>query len=91
MRDWLAIHCLKENEPRLKKFIQANPVLDMTMRTLLAKALNLSEPDVLKWIQSYKIGAGEYLQIKLISALLRPFHINSLFLGSDRAIIFLQS
>ena len=65
MRDWLTIQYEKDNDPRLKKFIQANPGLDMAMRTLLGKALNLSQPSVENWIQSYQYGASECLQIQI--------------------------
>ena len=60
MRDWLTIQSEKDDDLRLRKFIQANPVLDATMRTLLANYLNLSEPNVQKWIQNYQLTASEH-------------------------------
>ena len=62
MRDWLMIQFEKGNDIRLKEFIQANPVLDMTMRTLLANYLDLSEPNVQRWIEDYQRKGSEYLQ-----------------------------
>ena len=62
MRDWLTIQYEKSNDIRLREFIQANPVLDRTMRTLLANYLNVSEPNVQKWIQDYQREGSEHLQ-----------------------------
>ena len=62
MRDWLTIQLEKNEDVRLKKFIQANPVLDATMRTLLANYLNLSEPNVQNWIQNYQRTGSEHSQ-----------------------------
>ena len=62
MIDWLTIHCEKWNNPNLNKFIQENPVLDMTMRTLLANYLNLSEPSLQHWIHEYQHGTSKHLQ-----------------------------
>ena len=59
MRDWLLIQREKETNPNLISFIQANPVLDRTMRTILANYLNLSEQHVEKWIQEYHNETGE--------------------------------
>ena len=53
MRDWLTIQFEKGSDSRLTEFIQANPVLDKTMRTILVKQLNLSEPNLEKWIEEY--------------------------------------
>ena len=61
MRDWLTIQFEEGNDLHLRKFIQANPVLDTTMRTLLANYLNLSEPNVQKWIQNYHRTGSEHL------------------------------
>ena len=66
MRDWLTIECEKGNDSRLREFIQANPILEATMRTLLANYLNLSEPNLQRWIQEYEHGASEFLNCKLI-------------------------
>ena len=63
MRDWLTIQLEKGDDLRLRKFTQANPVLDATMRTLLANYLNLSEPNVQKWIQNYQLTASEHSQL----------------------------
>ena len=60
MRNWLTIQLEKRKNFCLRKFIQANPVLDTTMRTLLANYLNLSEPNLQKWIQDYQYNASEY-------------------------------
>ena len=62
MSDWLTIQLKKGKDVCLKKFIQANPVLDATMRTLLANYLNLSEPNVQKWIQNYQRAGSEHSQ-----------------------------
>lgn len=59
MRDWLLIQRKKKTDPSLIEFIQANPVLDRTMRTVLAKYLNLSEQSVENWIQWYHNETGE--------------------------------
>ena len=59
MRDWLTIQCEKATDSRLREFIQANPVLDNIMRTLLTNYLNLSETNLKKWIQEYQHVAGE--------------------------------
>ena len=64
MRQWLTIHCEKGNDLRFSKFIQANPGLDIAMRTVLANYLNMSEQNVLKWQQEYIMyqrGESEYL------------------------------
>ena len=63
MRDWLTIECEKVNDSRLRKFIQANPVLDTAMRTLLANYLNLSELNLQRWIQEYQHVESEYFTI----------------------------
>ena len=60
MRDWLIIEHEKENDPSLRKFIEANPLLDTTMRTVLANYLGLSELGVRKWIQVYHKAKSEY-------------------------------
>ena len=65
MRDWLTIQFEKGNDLRLREFIQANPLLDMTMTTLLANNLNLSQPNVQKWIQDYQLNASEHLQLSI--------------------------
>ena len=62
MRDWFTIQREKGKSVRLRKFIQANPVLDKTMRTLLANYLNLSEPYLQKWIQDYQDTSSECSQ-----------------------------
>ena len=62
MQDWLFIQREKENDPSLIEFIQANPVLDRTMRTILAYYLNLSEPSLERWIQQYHNATSECLQ-----------------------------
>ena len=62
MHDWLTIECKKESDSPLQRFIQDNPVLDNTMRTLLATCLNLSESNLQEWIQGYKNGPSEYSQ-----------------------------
>ena len=59
MRDWLLIQHEKEIDPSLTSFIQANPLLDRTMRTMLANYLNLSERRVENWIQEYHNETGE--------------------------------
>ena len=59
MQDWLFIQREKENDPRLIKFIEANPVLNEAMRTTLANCLNLSEHSLEKWIQQYHNATGE--------------------------------
>ena len=59
MRDWLLIQREKETDPSLISFIQANPLLDRTMRTFLANYLNLSERRVENWIQEYHNETGE--------------------------------
>ena len=58
MCDWLTIQRYKKIYPSLKTFVQDNPALDMIMRTLLAKYLNLSGPSVRKWIEDYQQGIG---------------------------------
>ena len=63
MGDWLTISCEKWNNVCLREFIQANPVVDTTMRTLLAIYLNLSEPNLQNWIQGYQHKASECLQL----------------------------
>ena len=63
MRDWLAIECEKGKDSRLREFIQANPILDTAMRALLANYLNLSEPNLQKWIQEYEHVESEYSQL----------------------------
>ena len=63
MGDWLIIQCEKGEDPRLSKFIQANPLLDMTMRTILAKYLNLSYMSLEKWIEAYRNAKGECSQV----------------------------
>ena len=59
MRDWLLIQREKQTDPSLIEFIQANPILDRTMRTVLANYLNLSEQCVENWIQWYHNETGE--------------------------------
>ena len=59
VRDWLTIQCEKRNDLQTRKFIQANPVLDSTMKTLLANYLNLSEQNLQNWIQVYEDNASE--------------------------------
>lgn len=63
MHNWLTIQREMGNNFHLREFIQANPALDKTMRTLLANYLNLSEPNLEKWIQDYQDTASEYLQL----------------------------
>ena len=70
MRDWLIIDREKENDPSLRKFVQANPVLDTTMRTHLANYLNLGERSVRKWIQVYHESKSEWLENHLFKGLL---------------------
>ena len=62
MSDWLTIECEKGDDSCLREFIQANPILDTAMRTLLANYLNLSEPNLQRWIQEYQHAASEYSQ-----------------------------
>ena len=62
MQDWLFIQREQQKDPRLIEFIQANPVLDRTMRTILAYCLNLREPSLEKWIQQYHNATGECMQ-----------------------------
>ena len=64
MHDWLNnIQCGNGDDPYVRKFIQANPDLDSIMNTHLAKDLNLSEPrSIQKWIELYRMTAGECLQ-----------------------------
>ena len=62
MRDWLTIQCKKEEDPHLRRFIQNNPLLDYTMKTLLGKQLKLSEPSLQKWIEACKNGTSEWWQ-----------------------------
>ena len=59
MYNWLTIEVEKEDDSHLEEFIEANPVLDDTMRNLLANYLNLSEPNLRKWIQEYQNKASE--------------------------------
>ena len=59
MCDWLTIQFEKDHDSQARKFIQANPVLDSTMKTLLASYLNLSEAKVQKWVQEYEENASE--------------------------------
>ena len=54
MNDWLIIECEKEKQPNLREFIQANPILDQTMRTMLADFLKVNESSLLNWIQLYQ-------------------------------------
>ena len=70
MRQWMTLQREKGNDSRYSKFIQANPGLDITMRTVLANYLNMSEQSVQKWLQDYIMyqrGKSEYLnsQVKL--------------------------
>ena len=65
MGDWLIIQCEKGEDPQLSKFIQANPLLDMTMRTILAKYLNLSNMSLEKWIEAYCNAKGECSQVQV--------------------------
>ena len=60
MRDWFTIQLEKGINSRLTEFIQANPVLDKTMRTLLAKHVKLSEPNLHRWIEDIQRSAREY-------------------------------
>ena len=60
MSDWLTIQCEKRQDPQVRKFIQANPLLDFTMRTHLAKYLNLSEHSVKNWIELYENETSEW-------------------------------
>ena len=62
MRDWLTIQCQKGEDSKLSEFIQANPLVDNTMRTFLAKYLNLSEPRLQQWIYAYQNGTSECSQ-----------------------------
>ena len=62
MRDWLTIQSEKQQDLYMRNFIQANPLLDFTMRTRLAKYLNLSEQGVQKWIEMYQNATSECLQ-----------------------------
>ena len=62
MRDWLTIQFEKGDDSCLEEFIQANPGMDDTMRTLLANYLNMSEPNLQKWIEEYQLNASEFLQ-----------------------------
>ena len=68
MRHWLTIQREKGNDSRFSKFIQANPGLDITMRTVLANYLNMSEQNLQKWLQGYLIhqrGKREYLNSRV--------------------------
>ena len=60
MGDWLTIQSELKNNSRLREFVQANPLLDNTMRTLLATYLNLSEPSLEGWIQEYQHGRSKH-------------------------------
>ena len=60
MRDWFTIQLEKGINSRLREFIQANPVLDKTMRTLLTKHVKLSEPNLHRWIEDIQRSAREY-------------------------------
>ena len=66
MNDWLTIESEKANDSDLKEFIQANPVLDKTMRALLDKHLKLSEPSLEEWIQKFQHKVGEYPQLYIV-------------------------
>ena len=61
MRDWLTIQLEKGSDPRLTEFIRANPLLDKRMKTILVKRLNLSEPNLEKWIEEFPPIASRYL------------------------------
>ena len=65
MRDWLTIQFEKGSDSHLTEFIQANPVLDKTMRTLLVKQLNLSESNLEKWIEKFQHGPSKYMYLHL--------------------------
>ena len=75
MRDWLTIQREKGKNLRLRKFIQDNPVLDKTMRTLLANYLNLSEPNLQKWVQDYQAASSKYFQPYMNDAHCVHWHI----------------
>ena len=62
MSDWLTIQCEKRQDQQVRKFIQANHFLDLTMRRRLAKYLNLSEQSVQKWIELYENETSECSQ-----------------------------
>ena len=65
MRDWFTIQFEQRSDSRLTEFIQANPVLNKTMRTLLVKQLNMSEPNLDNWIEEFQHGASKYSQLHI--------------------------
>ena len=54
MGDWLTIQCEKEKDSQWREFIERNPLLDETMRTLLGRHLKLNHSSLQHWIQDYK-------------------------------------
>ena len=78
MRDWLTIQCEKGENPHMRKFIQANPLLDPTMKTQLARCLNLSEQQsVQKWIEAYRNTTSKCFAVTCQNWSMMPTNINA--------------
>ena len=52
--DWLSIQHEKQKDVDLQEFIQSNPIVDLTMRTLLGNFLQLNDSSLQTWIDRYK-------------------------------------
>ena len=56
MKEWLILHCQKNEYPFAKEFIAANPELDETMNRLLANYLKVNDSQVQVWKYNYRKG-----------------------------------
>ena len=56
MRDWLLIELQREKVSSLEDFVKANSNLEVKMRSMLSKHLNLNELQLQHWINNYKKG-----------------------------------
>ena len=68
MGDWLLIEQERDNLPQLANFVQANPGLQMTMRSMLCKNLDLTEEQVQSWLNNFK----QHLQYNNLEGIEHP-------------------